>query len=175
MWSQIVTWGLSSLWVGMIAWCWSRARRHARSLQQHESVLMASYKAEPDTPYDDPLTFLQAEGWRASPALTRLDIISRWRAVAQAHKQKLVAYIEMMPQLGLLGTVVSLFLAAFLFDFNMETLGFALFTTICGLVGALWSRSTLEIPSEENYFNILELLENPDVIQHLLNTPRIES
>jgi hypothetical protein len=50
----------------------------------------------------------------------------------------------------------------------MTMLGLALVTTVFGLTGALWARASFELPSEKDYFGILELLQNEQVDQQLI-------
>jgi biopolymer transport protein ExbB/TolQ len=128
----------------------------------------------------EPLRYLEKLGWKASHKLERLDIVTKYRALTQTHKQHLASYIEMMPQLGLLGTVISLFLSAFVFDFNMQMLGLALTTTMFGLLAAIFARYFLEMKAEKCYHDILEFLQNQKVIdlitsQDVEETPNIET
>jgi hypothetical protein len=169
-WSLWVTWGLSGLWLALVIRCWLLVRYHASRLASHAEVLESSYRGDVShpQPFLDPLKHLQAEGWRASSSLSKQDMIAYWRATAQTDKQRMSSYVEMMPQIGLLGTVLSLFFSAFLFEFNMTMLGLALVTTVFGLTGALWARASFELPSEKDYFGILELLQNEQVVQQLI-------
>ena len=171
IWNHITTGALSALWFLFIVYCYRSAKYHAKKLKEHEEILFNSYRQQDSEtkPYLSPLKHLQAEGWKASDSLSRYDMISSWRAMAQTHKQKLASSIEMMPQLGLLGTILSLLLAASFFDFDISMLGFALTTTMIGLGGALFGRIRLEMPSEESYYNIIELLENENVVKRLLS------
>lgn len=168
--SQWTTWGLSFMWLGWIIRYWLLAKHHADRLAQHAEVLSMGYQSnsEHPTPFLHPMKYLQIEGWKASGSLSRQDMIAYWRSAAQTDKQKMAAYIEMMPQLGLLGTVLSLFFAAFIFEFNISTLGLALVTTVFGLSGALSARTALELPTEQHYFNVMELLQNEHVIESLI-------
>ncbi|MCB9640235.1 MAG: hypothetical protein H6727_15175 [Myxococcales bacterium] len=170
MWVEdFVTGALGLFWLGWIGFLFLKATQIRRALQEQEAILRRSYQKAPEEAYLEPLAYLQASGWQASDALSRHDMISRWRASAQAARHRVSAYIEMMPQLGLLGTVVSLLLAATFFDFDTRTLGFALNTTIMGLIGALFGRWWIENPAEESYFNILELLQNSEVVSRLVH------
>lgn len=170
MWVEdFVTVVLSVFWLLWIGFLFLKARGIRRELREQEEILRRSYQKAPEEAYLEPLAYLQASGWKASDALSRHDMISRWRASAQSARQRVAAYIEMMPQIGLLGTVVSLLLAALFFDFDTRTLGFALNTTIMGLIGALFGRWWIENPAEESFYNVLELLQNREVVSRLVH------
>lgn len=170
MWIEdFITAVLSLFWLLWIGFLFFKARSIRRELHEQEEILRRSYQKAPEDAYLEPLAYLQASGWKASDALSRHDMISRWRASAQSARQRVAAYIEMMPQIGLLGTVVSLLLAATFFDFDTRTLGFALNTTIMGLIGALFGRWWIENPAEESFYNILELLQNREVVSRLVH------
>lgn len=168
--SQMVAWILSGIWLLVILWLWLSARDQAKQLERHEEILRNSYMEKPSQAFTHPHEFLQAAGWQASSPLDRQDMISFWRAVTQADKQRLATFIEMMPQMGLLGTVFSLFLSAFIFEFNMKMLGLALATTGFGLVGSLSARKLFEMPSEKYYYSIMELLQNDKVVERLVHS-----
>ena len=174
MWvEEFVTGALGAIWFVLVAFLYAQAWLVRRALREQELLLRRSYEKAPQEAYVEPLAYLQARGWQASAALSRHDMIARWRAMAQTARQRISAYIEMMPQMGLLGTVISLLLAATFFDFDTRTLGFALVTTIFGLVGALFARWWLENPADESYFNILELLNNREVVSRLVEAVSI--
>lgn len=167
---HFIVWGLSGIWLIFILILWWAAYRQAIHLSHHKKALFRSYRAKQGQPFTEPQDYLESMGWDSAPSLSRQDIIAHWRAMTQTDRQHLSGYIEMMPQMGLLGTVVSLFLSASLFDFTTKMLGLALLTTMFGLLGALFARRFLEMPADRDYHNILELLQNEEVVARLINT-----
>lgn len=168
--SQVVAWSTSGVWLLAILWLWRLARREYYRLEKHSLFMKMRYvnlpKDEPFNGYED---YIKRVGWEQSTPLSRVEVLARIRAESQTDKQKLATYIEMMPQMGLLGTVLSLFLAAFVFDFTIKMLGLALATTAFGLVGSITARSWLEMPAEELYHGVMERLNNADVTNALVN------
>jgi len=164
---QAVTWALSGLWLLMIIYFWMKAKEYAEQLEKNEKLLRSIYFSKASD-FSDPIGRLVQQGWEFSLDKQREGVIAGIRANAQSDKQKIAMYIEMMPELGLLGTVISLFFAAFVFDFNMTTLGFALVTTIMGLIGALFGKHTIELKAESHYFSIVEFLNDKTITDKLI-------
>lgn len=170
--SELVAWLTSFIWLVAIFGLWWTSLKQYERIRAQELLIRTIYEKNNHSGlHHDSQTYLKLLarlGWEQVSFETRRDILSSLRAEAQADKQKLATYIEMMPQMGLLGTVLSLFLSAFFFDFNMKMLGMALATTAFGLVGSLVARNWFELPSERHFYGIIAMLEDEQVTKELL-------
>ncbi|TNE48160.1 MAG: hypothetical protein EP343_17115 [Deltaproteobacteria bacterium] len=168
--SQMVAWTTSGVWLLAILWLWRLASREFKNLEKHEAFLelFSPNPKQAKTSVEEYGALLVNRGWEKSSLQSRAEILAAVRAVTNTDKQKLATYIEMMPQMGLLGTVLSLFLAAFVFDFTIKMLGLALATTAFGLVGSITARSWLEMPAEKIYHKVMEQLNSAELTQLLL-------
>ncbi len=162
-----IIWGVSILWFIIAVALFIKANGAKSRLRRHQAALYSAYTGEYD-PHSTPLEYLQSRGFENISSQTLQELAAGWRASAHTDRQLIYNTIEMMPQLGLLGTVISIFLSAFMGSFSLQMLGLALITTIIGLVGALASRWLIELPSDKYFFSLLELLNDESSLQKLL-------
>lgn len=84
------------------------------------------------------------------------------RAAADSRRARITASIELMPQLGLLGTVLGLMYTMLIQrDTSVSGIGTALLTTFAGLVGLLAARLMLEPSADDEFRRIVHLLDDP--------------
>lgn len=87
------------------------------------------------------------------------------RAWADVCRARITASIELMPQLGLLGTVVGLMYTMLVQqDTSVSGIGTALLTTFVGLVGLLAARLLIEPAADKEYRDIVHLLDDPRLL-----------
>jgi biopolymer transport protein ExbB/TolQ len=84
------------------------------------------------------------------------------RAAADSRRARITASIELMPQLGLLGTVIGLmYTMLVLHDTSVSGIGTALLTTFAGLVGLLAARLLIEPSADDEFRRVVHLLDDP--------------
>lgn len=168
--------GLIAVFAILILHQWGQAAKAARAIRRQAALLNRLYAGgsgggpHPGKSPDDLeriLTRLIGKGYGQTGERERLLIVSRLRGGNHAAKQRLAAHIELMPQLGLLGTVVGLAINLARSDYSLPALGLALATTLIGLLCGIIAKQSQEIKSEEHYWRVMELLENPEVVREL--------
>jgi biopolymer transport protein ExbB/TolQ len=87
--------------------------------------------------------------------------LRRRRARCQSDMGRISRYIEVMPLIGLLGTVVGVIIYLLYRDQAEQGLWTALLTTLVGLLGAIVGKSWTEIRAEEALNALLARFEDP--------------
>ncbi len=164
----LLVWGISITWLILATGLLIKAWRAKERLKRHSEALRSSYLGE-TTPITTPLEYLQVQGMRKLNEPQIAELSAGLRASAKIDRQLISSCTEMMPQLGLLGTVFSIFFSAFFAKFSLKMLGLALITTIIGLIGALLCRWFIELPSDTYYHNLTEFLSGEETLTALLH------
>jgi biopolymer transport protein ExbB/TolQ len=86
-------------------------------------------------------------------------LLSLLEAEALGRRSRISTRVELMPQIGLLGTVVGVIGTLLASGVQLEGLWTALLTTAMGLSFALATRWRYELPAEEQVLAIMRVLE----------------
>lgn len=157
---------------GVIA-LWIRADVDRRLLASQSSRLVKALSEVRDNPDRNELRDLvrdvdQTLHRRGMASLERPDrrlAIGLLRASADARRARITASIELMPQLGLLGTVLGLMFTMLVQrDTSVSGIGTALLTTFAGLVGLLAARLLIEPSADDEFRRIVHLLDDPRLL-----------
>lgn len=151
-----------------VGWLWMRAEFARRQLVADSTQLVRqmfesrSGKRDGNGVADlvrDVHETLKRRGLDALDQLDRRLAIGLLRVQADAHRARVTASIELMPQLGLLGTVIGLLYSMLVRgDTSVGGIGTALFTTFVGLLGLLAARLKIEPSADEEHGRIVHLL-----------------
>jgi biopolymer transport protein ExbB/TolQ len=151
-----------------VGWLWMRAEFARRQLVADSTQLVRQLVGGRSGKVDrngvtelvrDVHETLKRRGLDALETLDRRLAIGLLRAQADAQRARVTASIELMPQLGLLGTVIGLMYSMLVMgDTSVGGIGTALLTTFVGLLGLLAARLHIEPSADEEHGRIVHLL-----------------
>jgi biopolymer transport protein ExbB/TolQ len=162
---SFLLWLLCGLVLAVVVWLSWAAREETRALAQLSKEFYAYLVADDreasresliDQRYQDVKAAYARKAARGDSSDALLSLLE---ADALGHRSRISTRVELMPQIGLLGTVVGVIGTLLGSGVQLEGLWTALITTALGLSFALATRWRYELPAEEKVLAIMRVLE----------------
>ena len=155
----------------IVTWAWISASRGRRLLDGYLIALQGAlapngYEERLDALAKRTQAFLMRRGLSELAGKERSLLLQVTRAHAESARSEIASRIELMPQVGLLGTVLGLTLSMVFESSSMfDALGLALTTTLIGLAAAAIAKARLEPEADQKLQLILALTDNEELKQ----------
>lgn len=157
-------WILCGLVLAVVIWLFLAARQECRSLDRLAREFYGYLIADDRESSRQRLIDLRYEDLKAEYAskAARTDgsdpLLSLLEADALGYRSRIGTRVELMPQIGLLGTVAGVIGTLFASGVALDGLWTALITTAIGLIFALITRWQYELPAEERVLDVMRVL-----------------